>query len=69
VAVPPDGRLIFVGTLMLAHDNKLTQEETNQLLDGAIQYNFRRTKVISVVTAPARWAETAMWYIVDWKRD
>ncbi|MBU2044788.1 MAG: hypothetical protein KJ619_06165 [Candidatus Omnitrophica bacterium] len=65
VAVPPDGRSIFLATLSVAVEQDLAKEETKKMLEKSVNSNLRRTKYINILTTPARWIETAIWNIVD----
>jgi len=68
IAVPPDGRSIFLATLSVAVEQDLAKEETKKMLEESVNSNLRRTKYINIFTVPARWIETAIWNMVDQER-
>lgn len=67
----PSGRDIF-GALMVAamttHTNLQDEAQFEAAINAAAKASERRRERLSLVFTPCRWAESAGWYIVDWKR-
>ena len=70
-AVGPSGRDIF-GTLMVmrvtTHTNLQDAAQFKTALIAAAKASDRRRKHLGLLFTPCRWAESACWFAIDWRR-
>jgi hypothetical protein len=68
----PGGRDIFGALLVAAHTTHTELQDPDRFdsaLHAAVKSEERRRLRLLLLFAPCRWAESACWYVLDWRRD